>query len=81
MALVDAVHDFSLAGPERHLLSLASEQVREGRAPRAATDDGDFHAGLPRVRNRFSVPLSSRETFRRWAKMMSATSATLAQKT
>src|SRR5206468_7021295 len=88
MALVDALDNFRLARPQRDLLSFAREQIGERSAPSAPTDDGDFHVPtrhywltVPPVLNLFSVPAISRAILRRCAKMISATSTTLAQST
>src|SRR5207249_718871 len=67
------------ARPDGDLLAFAREQIGQSCAPGSTAHDRDFHWSVGRVRNRFSVPATRRLMFRRWAKMINATSATLAQ--
>ncbi len=77
VTLIHAVDDVWLASPERDLLALAGQQVRQCGAPGTAADHCDLHLsdgptagrpdGPPRVRNRFSVPAINRLMFRRCA--------------
>src|SRR5207302_3995951 len=78
---VDALDDLRLTRPQGHVLSLAGEEVRQGRSPRPAADDGHArHAGISlRVRKRLSVPASSRRMLARCENTMSAANARLAQ--
>src|SRR5256885_10573865 len=68
---------------ESDVLAFAREQIRQGRAPGPAADDCNATHWLAAllVRNRFSVPAKRREMLRLCAKMISATSAILAQNT
>src|SRR2546423_5251986 len=79
---VDAFHHSRLERPELYVVSVAHEQVRQCRAPRACAQHCASHQDVASFfTNRCSSPRRSRPILARWVQNTNAAMTTLAMNT